>query len=110
MIGHNCKIGENCLIVSQVGISGSVQIGDRVVLAGQAGIADHVSIGADSIIMAKAGVSKSFPEKSIIIGQPAVHRKEFVKQLKGIKEAGKLFDEIKALKKEIQELKNANNK
>lgn len=109
MIGHNCKIGENCLIVSQVGVSGSVTIGDRVVLAGQAGVADHVTIGADSIVMAKAGVSKSFPEKSIVIGTPAVHRKEFVKQLKGLKDLGKLTDEIKNLKKEIQELKNANN-
>ena len=105
MIGHNCKVGENCLIVSQVGISGSVNIGDRVVLAGQAGVADHVTIGADSIVMAKAGVSKSFPEKSIVIGQPAVHRKEFVKQLKGLKDAGRLSEEIKALKKEIEELK-----
>ncbi len=106
MIGHNCKIGENCLIVSQVGISGSVVIGDRVVLAGQAGVADHVSIGADSIVMAKTGVSKSFPGKSIIIGSPAVHRKEFVKQLKAQKDAVRLSDEIKALKKEIEELKN----
>ncbi len=105
MIGHNCKIGKNCLIVSQVGISGSVTVGDRVVLAGQVGIADHVCIGADSIVMAKAGVSKSFPEKSIIIGSPAVHRKDFIKQLKAQKDAAKLFDEIKALKKEIEELK-----
>ncbi len=105
MIGHNCKIGENCLIVSQVGLSGSVIIGDRVVLAGQCGVADHNSIGADSIIMAKAGVSKSFPEKSIVIGQPAVQRKEFVKQLKAIKDAAKHSEEIKALRKEIEELK-----
>ncbi|HSA07130.1 MAG TPA: UDP-3-O-(3-hydroxymyristoyl)glucosamine N-acyltransferase [Candidatus Gastranaerophilales bacterium] len=105
MIGHNCKIGENCLIVSQVGISGSVTIGDRVVLAGQAGVADHVTIGADSIIMAKSGVSKSFPAKSIVIGQPAVHRKEFVKQLKALKDMPKISEELKALKKEIEELK-----
>lgn len=105
MIGHNCKIGENCLIVSQVGISGSVEIGDRVVLAGQVGIADHVNIGNDSIVMAQAGVSKSFPEKSIIVGAPAVYRKEFIKQLKVIKDASKFFEEFKQLKKEIEEFK-----
>ncbi len=33
-IGHNCAIGRHCLIVSQVGISGSVVIGDFAVLAG----------------------------------------------------------------------------
>jgi UDP-3-O-[3-hydroxymyristoyl] glucosamine N-acyltransferase len=105
MIGHNCKIGENCLIVSQVGISGSVNIGDRVVLAGQVGIADHVNIGSDSIVMAQAGVSKSFPEKSIIVGAPATYRKEFVRQLKVLSDAPKIFSEFKALKKEIEEFK-----
>lgn len=105
MIGHNCKIGENCLIVSQVGISGSVEIGDRVVLAGQVGIADHIKIGSDSIVMAQAGVSKSFPEKSIIIGSPAMYRKEYVKQLKVLTDAKKYFDDFKALKKEIDEFK-----
>lgn len=105
MIGHNCKIGENCLIVSQVGISGSVEIGDRVVLAGQVGVADHVNIGADSIVMAQTGVSKSFPAKSIIMGSPAMNRKEFVRQIKTIKDAAKMIDEFKALKTQIDEFK-----
>ena len=105
MIGHNCKIGRGCLIVSQVGISGSVNIGDRTVLAGQAGIADHVNIGADSIVMAQSGVSKSFPDKSIIIGAPAVTRKEFVSQLKVLKDGAKFISEFKVLKKEIDEFK-----
>lgn len=105
MIGHNCKIGRNCLIVSQVGISGSVEIGDRVVLAGQVGIADHVNIGADSIIMAQSGVSKSFPEKSIVIGSPAMYRKEFARQMKTLSDAKKFIEEFKTLKKEIDEFK-----
>jgi len=91
MIGHNCKIGKGCMIVSQVGIAGSCVIGDRVVIAGQAGLADHISIGNDSIIAAKAGVSKSFPEKSIVVGIPAVPRKEFIKQLKTMKDADELI-------------------
>lgn len=91
MIGHNCKIGKGCLIVSQVGIAGSCVIGDRVVIAGQAGLADHIEIGADTIITAKAGVTKSFPEKSIVVGIPAVPRKEFIKQLKTMKDAQEIF-------------------
>src|SRR5574344_2668249 len=95
MIGHNCKIGKGCMIVSQVGIAGSCEIGDRVVVAGQAGIADHINIGNDSIVAAKAGVSKSFPDKSIVIGYPAVPRKDFIKQLKTMKDAGELIAKIK---------------
>lgn len=94
-IGHNCKIGKACMIVSQVGIAGSCVIGDRVVIAGQAGLADHIEIGSDSIIMAQAGVTKSFPNRSIIIGAPAVPRKDFVKQLKIAKSAEELVTKFK---------------
>ena len=91
MIAHNCKIGKGCLIVSQVGIAGSCVIGDRVVIAGQAGLADHIEIGADTIITAKAGVTKSFPAQSIVVGIPAMPRKDFIKQLKTMKDAQDIF-------------------
>ena len=106
MIGHNCRIGKGCLIVSQVGIAGSCVIGDRVVIAGQAGLADHIEIGADTIITAKAGVTKSFPEKSIIVGIPAVPRKDFIKQLKTMKDAQEIFAKFRKyepLLKEFEE-------
>jgi UDP-3-O-[3-hydroxymyristoyl] glucosamine N-acyltransferase len=95
MIGHNCKVGKGCLIVSQVGIAGSSVIGDRVVLAGQVGVADHIKIGSDSIVAAKGGVSKSFPEKSVLMGYPAVPRKDFVKQIKTLKDAAELVAKFK---------------
>ena len=95
MIGHNCKIGQGCLIISQVGIAGSCVIGDRVVIAGQAGLADHIEIGADTLIAAKAGVTKSFPEKSIVVGIPAVPRKEFIKQLKTMKDAQEIISKFR---------------
>ena len=95
MIGHNCRIGKGCMIVSQVGIAGSCVIGDRVVIAGQAGLADHISIGEDTIIAAQAGVTKSFPAKSIVVGAPAAPRKEFIKQLKIMKDAGDLIAKFK---------------
>lgn len=99
MIGHNCKIGNACMIVSQSGVAGSCVIGDRVVIAGQAGMADHITIGSDSIVMAQAGVSKSFPEKSIIVGAPAVPRKEFIKQLQTMKKAEQLIKKFQAYEK-----------
>ena len=95
MIGHNCKIGKACTIVSQVGIAGSCVIGDRVVIAGQAGLKDHIEIGEDSIILAKAGVTKSFPRKSVIMGAPAVLRKDFIKRLKYLDEAEVMVQKYK---------------
>ena len=95
MIGHNCKIGRACMIVSQVGIAGSCEVGDRVVIAGQAGLADHISIGSDSIILAQSGVTKSHPAKSVLMGAPAVLRKDFLKRLKYLSEAEVMVQKYK---------------
>ena len=36
-IGHNCKIGPNCLIVAQTGISGSSTVGHKCSFGGLVG-------------------------------------------------------------------------
>jgi len=70
-IGHNCSIGCHCLIVSQVGISGSVTIGDFAVLTGQVGIADHLTIGAGVVLGGRAGVMSNVPDGARWAGTPA---------------------------------------
>ena len=103
-IGHNCKIGKGCMIVSQVGIAGSCKIGDRVVIAGQVGMADHIEIGSDSIIMAQAGVTRSFPEKSILIDAPAMTRKDFLKKLKTMKRVEEFANKFKDYEKMLAKI------
>ena len=70
-IGHNCSIGCHCLIVSQVGISGSVTIGDFAVITGQVGIADHLTIGAGVVLGGRAGVMSNVPDGARWAGTPA---------------------------------------
>ena len=41
-IAHNVVIGENSIIVAQVGISGSTRLGKRVIIGGQAGLVGHI--------------------------------------------------------------------
>ncbi len=55
-IGHNCRIGRDCIIVSQVGVGGHTVLEDRVFLLGQAGLGPGVHIGADAIITAQSGL------------------------------------------------------
>jgi UDP-3-O-[3-hydroxymyristoyl] glucosamine N-acyltransferase len=57
-VGHNCAVGEHCMLVAQVGISGSVRIGAHSTLLGQAGVVDHVTIEPGSVIGAQAGVTR----------------------------------------------------
>lgn len=75
-LGHNDRIGEDVLIVSQTGISGSVTVGDRATLAGQVGVAGHLTIGAGAMVLARAGVTKDIPARAVVSGFPARPHKE----------------------------------
>ncbi len=55
-VAHNCDVGEDCVLVAQAGLAGSVTIGDRTQIGGQAGISDHVSVGPDMRVAAQSGV------------------------------------------------------
>ncbi len=71
-IAHNVVIGKHCLIVAQVGISGSTTLEDYVVVGGQAGLTGHLRIGAQSMIGAQAGVTHDLEPKSYVRDSPAM--------------------------------------
>jgi UDP-3-O-[3-hydroxymyristoyl] glucosamine N-acyltransferase len=56
-VGHNTHIGRHCVLVAEVGISGSCVLGDYVVLGGQVGIADHVRIGSGARLGARSAAA-----------------------------------------------------
>jgi UDP-3-O-[3-hydroxymyristoyl] glucosamine N-acyltransferase len=78
-VGHNCSIGRRCFIVSQTGISGSVEIGDYAMLGGQVGIADHLSIGSGARLGARSGVITDVPAGVQWGGFPARPFREWLK-------------------------------
>ena len=78
-IAHNVKIGKNCLILGQTGISGSVEIGDGVVLAGQVGVRDHVKIGSRAMVGAQSGIGNDIPDGQIYSGSPAIPHKTWLR-------------------------------
>lgn len=76
-IAHNVTIGRHCIIISQVGISGSTIIGDGAILAGQAGTDGHLTIGEGAVVASRAGVTKSVAPHTKVSGFPAQpHRAE----------------------------------
>lgn len=72
-IAHNVRIGRNCVIAAQTGISGSATIEDGVMLGGQVGVADHVRIEAGAIAGAQAGIptGKVIRKGTMVWGTPA---------------------------------------
>lgn len=80
-IGHNVTIGRHCVIVGQVGISGSSVLEDYVVLAGQVGLAGHLRIGMAAQIGAQSGVMGDVPAGAKYMGSPARPARQFFREI-----------------------------
>lgn len=80
-IGHNVRLGRGCVIVSQVGISGSTILEDHVMVGGQAGLTGHLRIGRRARIGAQAGVMSDVPPGIDVVGSPAQPSREFFRHL-----------------------------
>jgi UDP-3-O-[3-hydroxymyristoyl] glucosamine N-acyltransferase len=71
MVGHGCRIGPQCLLAAQVGLSGSTTLGARVLLGGQVGLAGHRTVGDRAQVAAQSGVAGDVPAGAIWGGYPA---------------------------------------
>ncbi|MFP4464344.1 MAG: UDP-3-O-(3-hydroxymyristoyl)glucosamine N-acyltransferase, partial [Alphaproteobacteria bacterium] len=80
-IGHNVKIGRGCVIVAQVGISGSTIIEDFVAIGGQAGIAGHLRVGSGAKIAAQSGVMNNLEARKEYMGSPAFPKMQFFRHV-----------------------------
>jgi UDP-3-O-[3-hydroxymyristoyl] glucosamine N-acyltransferase len=84
-IAHNVVIGRHCVIVSQVGISGSTTLEDFVALGGQVGVIGHVTIGAGAQIAASSNVSTDVPPGARWGGTPAKPMREWFREITAVK-------------------------
>ncbi len=113
-VGHNVVIGEDSIIVAQVGISGSTKLGKSVILGGQVGLVGHISIGDNVMVAAKSGVHKDVPPNQIISGAPNMPHNEWLRIQASIpklpemrKKMSSLVKKIGELEKEIEKLKDS---
>ncbi len=79
-IGHNVRVGRNCVMAAYTGISGSVVIGDGVQFGGRAGVADHLTIGDGARIGAGAGLLKDVPAGETWGGFPARPLRQWMRE------------------------------
>ena len=79
-VGHNVKLGRCCVMVAQVGISGSTVMEDYVVAAGQVGFAGHVHVGRGVRIGGQAGVMSDLDAGVEYVGTPAQPAKLYFRQ------------------------------
>ncbi len=99
-IGHNVKIGKNCILVAMVGIAGSTEIGDYTVIAGKAGINGHIKIGKGVTIGGGSVVLKSVKDGEFVVGYPAINDREWKRLQAYIQKLPEMYKKLKRIKEE----------
>ncbi len=107
-VAHNCIVGENCMIVSQVGISGSTKVGNHVTIGGQVGVAGHIQIGDNVMIGAKSGIPGNVPAGQIVSGIPAIPHRDWLKASGIFARLPEIRKTLNTLEKRIEELEDGN--
>jgi UDP-3-O-[3-hydroxymyristoyl] glucosamine N-acyltransferase len=103
-IAHNVEIGEHCLLVAQVGISGSTHIGHHTVFAGQAGCSGHLKIGSGVVLAARAAAYKDVPDGATMAGAPARPHREWLKANANLQRLDGLREKVKQLEERLAAL------
>jgi UDP-3-O-[3-hydroxymyristoyl] glucosamine N-acyltransferase len=103
-VGHNVRIGEDSIVVAQVGISGSATIGRNVVIAGQAGINGHIEIGDGAQVGAQSGVVGSLKPGARVWGTPALPYPRSKRVYAALRRAPELLRLVAELEKRVASL------
>lgn len=109
VVAHNCRIGEDVIIIAQVGLAGSVTVGDGAMIAGQAGVADHRSVGAGAQLGSQCGVMDDIPAGGRWFGSPAMPEKTFFRMIAGSLRLRDVFARLRRLERDVARLTGQNS-
>jgi UDP-3-O-[3-hydroxymyristoyl] glucosamine N-acyltransferase len=105
-IAHNVQIGKRVIIAAQTGISGSTVIEHDCVIGGQVGMGDHATVKSGAIIGSQAGVLPGkIVRPGVWWGTPVQPLDEYKRQNAYVKGLGRLKDEVKAIRDEVEKQK-----
>ncbi|MFH1021627.1 MAG: UDP-3-O-(3-hydroxymyristoyl)glucosamine N-acyltransferase [Pseudomonadota bacterium] len=103
-LGHNVVIGEDALLVAQVGIAGSVTIGNSVIIGGQVGLAGHIHLGDRVMVAAKSGVINNQEPGAMVGGIPAIPHKAWLRSSVAYAKLPEMVRELRELQRKVAEL------
>lgn len=93
-IGHDVRVGKNCLFAAQVGIAGATTIEDGVVLWGQVGVNKTIRIGAHAMVMGGSGVTSNLEGGKVYLGFPAEDARVKKREIVWIKRIPELWSKV----------------
>lgn len=103
-IAHNVTVGENSVLVAQVGIAGSTHLGRHVIVAGQAGIAGHIAVGDHAVVGPQAGVSKSVADGRVVSGTPEMPHRQWLRVQRIVSKLPELKKTLEKIDKRLQKI------
>lgn len=104
-IAHNVVIGEDSLVVAQVGIAGSTRIGHHAILAGQAAISGHLTIGNHVTVGPMTGVGRNIEDGQVVSsGSPSMPHRTWLRVQRVIPNLPKMKKKISDLEKKLADL------
>jgi len=106
-IAHNVLVGENVLLLAQVGIAGSSKVGDNTVLAGQTGVTDHILIGKNVKAGPRTGIVQNVDDNQVVWGTPPIPFEEQKRISVASRRLPKLLIEFNKLKSKVEQLEKA---
>lgn len=109
-IAHNVEVGENTVMSAQVGVAGSTKIGKWCMFGGQVGISGHINIGDKTFLGAQSGVPGNIKGNTTLIGTPPMEPKAYFKSIAITRKLPEIYKQLGELQKQVEELKNTNNK
>lgn len=104
-LGHNVRVGRACVMASCVGIAGSTVVGDHVMVGGAAMINGHIEIPSGSAVGPATAITGWGKEPKQLTGFfPALTKREFVRAAALTARLPEMRDELRALKRQVEEL------
>lgn len=104
-LAHNVQVGRDCIIVAQVGVSGSTVLEDRVTLAGQAGTVGHVTVGRGTTVAARGVVTQDVPPGQLVSGFPLKPHAEEKRIMTAMRKLPELIRTVRHLEQELTRLR-----
>ena len=93
-VGHDCVVGNHCILVNNASLAGHVNVGDWAILSGYVLVHQFVSIGAHAFAGAGTFLSHDLPTYVTAMGSPAAAR---TINAEGLKRRGFSKDQIAAI-------------
>jgi UDP-N-acetylglucosamine acyltransferase len=67
--GHDCRVGNHCIIANSVQLAGHVLIEDFANIGGMAGLTQFVRVGTHAYVAGKSTVDRDVPPFSVVVGE-----------------------------------------